>query len=193
MKIAGLLLAGGRSRRFGSEKAVAPWGAGLMMDVPLAALRSVCEVVAVSARPGSGAEARADILGLPCLADSAGGAEGPLVGIQQGLLWAANEGSGWLAVAPCDSPTLASAHYEALIDALGEGAPAVIGVGDGGAEPLVSVWPVAAGAVAVSTALADGGHPAIRQVLEAMGAIPIRLGGYDGLNVNSPVDVPIAR
>lgn len=109
MKVAGLLLAGGRSRRFGSEKSVAPFGAGLLMDRPLAALNAVCGRVAVSVRRGSGADAHAAVLELPRLIDASDDPEGPLAGIRRGIDWAEEAGFDWLAVAPCDAPTLKGA------------------------------------------------------------------------------------
>jgi len=190
MRAAGLLLAGGRSRRFGSEKAVAPFGAGVLMDSPLSALHAVCDRVAVSVRQGSGADAHAAILGLPRLIDASDGPEGPLAGIRRGVDWAEEAGFDWLAVAPCDAPTLKAAQYRRLMRAIEEGAPAAVGETDAGLEPLVSVWPVAGGRRLLETALADRTHPAIRTVLYAMGAAPVRLEGYDGRNVNAPDDLP---
>lgn len=190
MRIAGLLLAGGRSRRFGSEKSVAPFGAGLLMDLPLAALNAVCGRVAVSVRQGSGAEAHAAVLGLPRLIDASDDPEGPLAGIRRGIDWAEETGFDWLAVAPCDAPTLKPAQYEMLMRAIDDGAPAALGVTDQGLEPLVSVWPVVGGRRALAEALAGRTHPAIRTVLQTMGAATVRLQGYDGRNVNAPEDLP---
>lgn len=189
MRIAGLLLAGGRSSRFGSEKAIAPFGRGVLMDVPLAALRATCEGIAVSARPGSGAAARAASLGLPCLADAPDDADGPLAGIRRGLVWADEGGFDWLAIAPCDAPTLGPDLYRLLIRAIEDGAPAAVGRGAAGLEPLVSLWPVGPGRAALESALADGNHPAIRAVLAAILAASVDLPGYDGRNVNAPTDL----
>jgi molybdopterin-guanine dinucleotide biosynthesis protein A len=190
VKVGGLLLAGGRSRRFGSEKAIAPLGDGMMMDVPLGVLREVCIAVAVSVRSGSGAEARAQAMSLACLQDDPEEADGPLAGIRRGLSWASDQGFDWLAVAPCDAPTVTAAHYRALIDAVQRGASAAFGLGLAGPEPLVSVWPVATGYAAVDAALSGGDHPAIRRVLVDIGAVPVALAGYDGRNVNTPADLP---
>lgn len=164
-------------------------GDGVMMDIPLTALRETCAAVAVSARPGSGAAARAIQLGLPCLQDDLEDAEGPLAGIRRGLIWAAVEGLDWLALAPCDALTVTAAHYRALASAVAQGASAAVAEGDAGMEPLISLWPVLAGLVQVDAALRGGDHPAIRRVLEMIDAVPIRLAGYDGLNVNAPADL----
>ena len=190
MKVGGLLLAGGLSRRFGSEKAVAPLGSGLMMDVPLIVLRAICIELAVSVKAGSGAEAQAMSLSLNCLHDAATDAAGPLAGIRRGLSWAADAGFDWLAVAPCDVPTVTSTHYRTLIDAVEQGAPAAFGRSSSGPEPLASLWPIAHGRTMLDAAMEDGAHPAIRDVLAALGAVPVDLFGYDGRNVNTINDLP---
>ena len=190
MKLGGLLLAGGRSRRFGSEKAVAPVGDGVMMDVPLGVLRQICMKTAVSVRAGSGAEAHAMSLSLNCLHDAATDAAGPLAGIRRGLSWAADAGFDCLAVAPCDVPTVTSTHYQTLIDAVEQGAPAAFGQSSSGPEPLVSLWPIAHGLTMFDTVMEDGAHPAIRDVLAALGAVPVNLSGYNGRNVNTINDLP---
>lgn len=159
-----------------------------MMDIPLAALTDTCTAVAVSVRPGSGAEAHARRLGYTCLQDDPVDAEGPLAGIRRGLVWAGYSGLDWLAIAPCDAPTLTASHYRALANAVVDGASGAVGHGDAGIEPLVCLWPVSAGYRAVDEALRSGAHPAIRQVLETIGAVTVPLPGYDGLNVNAPAD-----
>lgn len=193
MKVGGLLLAGGRSRRFGSEKAVVRLGDGVMMDVPLGVLRGICVTVAVSARRGSGAEAYSRTLALVCLQDAPEDAEGPLAGIRRGLSWASSLEMDWLAIAPCDAPNVTVDHYRALIDAVERGAAAAVGYAAEEAEPLVSLWPVKAGQIVVDTALRHGAHPSVRQVLEDIGAVGVSLAGYDGCNVNSPADLPSCR
>ncbi|MBJ7486355.1 molybdenum cofactor guanylyltransferase [Brevundimonas sp.] len=193
----GLVLCGGRSSRFGSEKAVAPVGDGVMMDRPLAALRPICLSLAVSARPASGAEAHANDLGIACLQDNPKSAEGPLAGIWKGLEWAAECGATWLAVAPCDAITVTSRHYDGLQRALVGDAVAVVATSRSGLEPLVSIWPVSSGLAAVVGALADGGHPSIRSVLDCLGAVRVPLDDYDGANVNFRRDLrqasPVTR
>lgn len=165
--IVGLVLAGGRSVRFGGEKAVA-----LLEGEPLLAwaarrLRSVCTDVAINVRPGTEAEAAARALGFPTLYDEDGDASGPLAGVKVGLIWAEKRGARALAVSPCDAPLLPDDLYARLRDGAGGGA-ALAATSDG-RQPLCSLWPVSA-LPHVRQALAGGAHPPTWQMLEQLGA-----------------------
>jgi molybdopterin-guanine dinucleotide biosynthesis protein A len=165
--VVGLVLAGGRSVRFGGEKAVA-----LLEGRPLLAwaaerLRSVCGNVAINVRPGTEAEAVTKNLGLATLYDTAGDAEGPLAGVKVGLIWAEEQGARTLAISPCDAPLLPDDLYVRLLERAVVGA-AMAETSDG-RQPLCALWPVTALPV-VREALAGGAHPPTWQVLERLGA-----------------------
>jgi molybdopterin-guanine dinucleotide biosynthesis protein A len=165
--VVGLVLAGGRSVRFGGEKAVA-----LLEGRPLLAwaaerLRSVCGNVAINVRPGTEAEAVTKNLGLPPLYDAAGDASGPLAGVKVGLIWAEEQGAHTLAVSPCDAPLLPDDLYARLLERA-EGGAAMAETSDG-RQPLCALWPLTALPV-VREALAGGAHPPTWQVLERLGA-----------------------
>lgn len=166
LRLAGLVLAGGRSRRFGSEKAVALFRGRPMMDWPLAALAAVCEAVAVSARGESGAAAVARERGLAVLADGPAVPEGPLAGITAGVAWAREGGFSHLATLPCDTPGIGETVLRRLIAEAGRGG--AFAVTPGGAEPLVAVWPV------IRFPRPDGAHPPIQSLLHDLGALPVR-------------------
>ncbi|QYF87379.1 molybdenum cofactor guanylyltransferase [Brevundimonas sp. PAMC22021] len=185
--IVGLLLAGGRSSRFGSEKAVFDLGSGLMMDGPLSALGSVCAATAVSARPGSGAQAQADMRGLPCLHDRPDDPEGPLAGFRVGLEWASAQGAAWLMTAPCDSPRISARDTHALLEAVRSGAGAAVALSPRGLEPLLAIWPASRSLDIVAAVLDAGRHPPVRTMLEMLDAVPVT--GHDGLNVNRREDL----
>lgn len=187
MNVAGVLLAGGASRRFGSEKAVAAFGDGLLMEPPLHALVLACDGVAVSAGDTRAAAAIAVGCGYPVLADPAGLPGGPLAGVLAALRWARDMGAERLVVAPCDTPTLTADHLRLLIAAANP-ASAAAAASARGVEPLVSVWPVATGLAAVDAALASGDHPSVRSLLEQLDVQTVA--GFDGVNVNTPCDLP---
>ncbi|MEO6338984.1 MAG: molybdenum cofactor guanylyltransferase [Caulobacteraceae bacterium] len=167
--IAGLALAGGRSRRFGTEKAVALVGGEPMLQRVLELLRPCCTALAASARLESGAAMLAVRLGVPVLHDAEGDPEGPLAGISAGLAWAEGIGAARLLVAPCDTPFL-PADYAARLLATDPAMPAVA-VAGGELQPLCSVWPTHLLAD-VKAALADG-HPAVHAMLTRLGATQV--------------------
>ncbi len=165
--VVGLVLAGGRSVRFGGEKAVALLDGRPLLEWAALRLRSVCTTVAANVRPGTEAETAARRLGLPVLHDEAGDALGPLAGVKAGLVWAERQGARALAVSPCDAPRLPDDLYVRLIQRA-EGGAAMAETSDG-LEPLCALWPVSA-LPTVREALAGGAHPPTWQVLERLGA-----------------------
>jgi molybdopterin-guanine dinucleotide biosynthesis protein A len=183
---AGLVLAGGRSRRFGGEKAAA-----LLQGKPLLLwaaerLAADCAAVAVNARAGSQAELFAR--GLPVLHDRPGDADGPLAGIRAGLAWAEGLGALRLAVSPCDAPRLPPDLFARLVAAAGPDGAAVAETPDG-LQPLLAVWPVRALAE-VEAALAGGAHPPTWRLLQDLGAARVRFDDAAAFaNVNTPQDL----
>ena len=165
--VVGLVLAGGRSVRFGGEKAVALLEGRPLLMWAVERLRSVCGNVAINVRPGTEAETVTKNLGLLTLYDAAGDAEGPLAGVKAGLIWAAGQGARTLAVSPCDAPLLPDDLYVRLLERAVVGA-AMAETSDG-RQPLCALWPVTALPV-VREALAGGAHPPTWQVLERLGA-----------------------
>jgi len=135
--VAGLVLAGGRSIRFGGEKAAALFGGQPLVLRAAGRLAAACAPVAINARPGSEAERLAGTL--PVLHDRPGDPEGPLAGIRAGLAWARGQGAAGLAVIPCDAPVTPDDLVTRLIARAGNGA--AMAETEDGAEPLFAVWP----------------------------------------------------
>lgn len=165
--VAGVVLAGGRSVRFGGEKAVALLDGRPLLAWAAQRLRSVCTEVAANVRPGTDAESVARALGLPVLHDATGDALGPLAGVKAGLIWAEALGARVLAVSPCDAPLLPGDLYARLLESAASGA--AMAETSEGRQPLCALWPVTA-LPAVCAALADGAHPPTWQLLERLGA-----------------------
>src|SRR5689334_23373453 len=98
--IAGLVLAGGQSSRFGGNKALAVLDGETLAGRMARLLGAHCSHVALSANaplPG---------IDLPTLPDPPGAQAGPLSGVLAGLRWAKSLGAQWLVTAPCDTPLL---------------------------------------------------------------------------------------
>lgn len=166
-RTAGLLLAGGRSRRFGAEKALARFRNAPMMDAVIERFQGLA-AVAVSARRGAGAERRALMLGLPVLHDAPLTSAGPLAGVCAGLNWAAGLGLSFLATAPCDAPLLPSDMFSRLLEQIGT-APAAFARTNGGEHPLCAVWSVRL-LVPLWITIESGEHPSVRALLADIGA-----------------------
>lgn len=185
--LVGVVLAGGRSVRFGGEKAAALLdGTPLLLWAARRLARS-CAAVAVNARPGTQAESLAHAAGLPVLHDAPGDAAGPLSGVKAGLVWARGRGATALAVSPCDAPLLPEDLFTRLSAAAGPGA-AMAETADG-VQPLCAVWPVGALADLVR-ALAGGAHPPTWRTLDGIGAQRVRFSDAAAFaNLNTRADL----
>jgi molybdenum cofactor guanylyltransferase len=185
--IVGLVFAGGRSVRFGGEKAVALLEGRPLLQWAAERLGSVCATVSANVRNATEAEAVAKALGLPVVYDEPGDAAGPLAGVKAGLAWAEQHGASMLAVSPCDAPLLPDDLYVRLLDVASGGA-AMAETGDG-LQPLCALWPTAALPL-VREALAGGAHPPTWQVLERLGARKVTFECADAFaNVNTRDDL----
>jgi len=188
--IAGLILAGGRSTRFGAEKAVAPFlGRPLMAHVH--AVLAPCVTVAVSARNDSGAAAWAVLQGLEVLPDPPGAPDGPLSGLREGLRWARRRGAPLLATAPCDMPRLPEDLVTRLVQSVssGPGGGAAAETEDG-LQPLVALWRVTPTLAVLERQMQGGAHPPVRDLLAAVEGTRVRFEpGYLFANVNAPQDL----
>ncbi len=159
MRLAGLVLAGGRSTRMGRDKALLTWqGQPLALHVAARLMPQVETVI----RSGGAIPERLAALGLPVVPDAVAD-QGPLGGILAGLRWARAQGCDAVLTAPCDAPNVPTDLAARLLAGLGE-ASAALPVGLHGPEPLFALWRVgtlqrledaaAAGALGVRAALA---------------------------------------
>jgi molybdopterin-guanine dinucleotide biosynthesis protein A len=190
--IVGLVLSGGRSLRFGSDKALARLGERTLLELALGRLRAACSATAVSAQPGGPIAAFAERLGAPVLEDPPGSPRGPLSGVLAGLEWAQSQRATHLLTLPCDAPLLPEDLERRLIDAA-RGAPAALARAPGGLHPLCAVWDVGM-ARALRSALADGLHPPVHQILLDAGAAQARFDDDSAfININTTADLAEAE
>ena len=186
-ELLGIVIAGGRSLRFGGEKAVAPFAGRPLLLWAVDRLRTACGEVAVNARPGTEAEALARAQGIAVIADAAGDPDGSLSGVKAGLNWARARGASSLAVSPCDAPLLPEDLYLRLRAAAGAGA-AMAETGEG-RQPLCAIWPAAA-LPRLTEALAGGAHPPTWRMLEELGAVKVRFDRPEAFaNLNTREDL----
>jgi molybdenum cofactor guanylyltransferase len=186
--ILGLVLAGGRSSRFGREKALADLDGEPFIARIVAVLEAGCQAVAINAPAESGAAAFAAERGLACLPDPPDAPDGPLAGLMAGLAWAAEGCAPCLCTAPCDTPRLPSDMVARLGAALPPDARAVVALTDDGLQPLCGLWRVEALAT-LRRLTAGGEHPAVRAALAAVGGREVRFDDAPAFrNVNTPAD-----
>ncbi|WP_395647993.1 molybdenum cofactor guanylyltransferase [Terricaulis sp.] len=182
--VGGVLLAGGRSSRFGSEKSVAVLNGRPMMDV-VAECFAPLAGFAVSARCGSAAARRAAELGLEILPDNPGFAAGPLAGVAAAMSWAQRQSFGYVATAPCDAPLLPRNLFAVLLRGIG-GACAAYAVTEQGPHPLCAVWRVDLRSQ-LEAQLRSGGHPPVHHLLRDIGAADVRFSDDAAFaNANTP-------
>jgi molybdenum cofactor guanylyltransferase len=186
-----MVVAGGRSTRFGGEKAAALLHGQPLLLWAAHRLQTACEPVAINARPGTLAEELAAGHGLPVLHDAPGDPDGPLAGVKAGLAWAASVGARALAVSPCDAPLLPDDLFARLIEAAGSGA--AMAVTEEGRQPLCAVWPTSALPM-LTRALIGGAHPPTWRMLEEIGAEKVWFDRPEAFaNINTREDLAAAE
>lgn len=166
--ILGAVLAGGASRRFGSDKALALLGGKPLIDHAIAAIAPQVDAVIVCGR---------DRAGFPMLADRPPGGHGPLAGLAAALVHAAAHGFEAVLSVPCDTPDLPPDLAPRL-------APASAYVAD---MPVLGLW--ASSAVdALDALLAGEGRRSMRAFAESIGGRPVAL-ERPLRNINRPEDL----
>ena len=140
--IAGIILAGGLSRRMGGgDKTLLALGGRPLLDHVVARLAPQVGSLALSA---NGDPARFGAVGLPILADTVEGYAGPLAGILTGLEWAAaNTACEALVTAAGDTPFL-PADLVAMLASAAADRPGSIAVASssGRRHPTFALWPL---------------------------------------------------
>lgn len=173
----GAVLCGGRSSRFGTDKALADAGGTALALRVATALRDAGAdpVVAVGGTAGGR-------LGLPTIADRFPG-QGPLEGLASVLRWA---GTGLVVVVPCDLPLLRGEHIRQLVDAAADECAAVATV-DGRPQPSLACWP--AGWAPAIRALVDQGDRAWRAALSVGPWTGVPLSASAMADADSPAEL----
>ena len=185
MRIAGVVLAGGRSRRFGRDKALEPLEGRPLINWSLETLRPATVALAVN-----GPKALADRVGLACVEDCAG-ADGPLAGVLGGLRWALAQECTHLMTVPCDTPFLPLDLASRLAAAIGD--RPMVAASAARVHALCALWRV--DAVDPLLALAsEPDQPSMQAIIQRLG------GGYVNFpdeaafaNLNTPADFLAAR
>ncbi len=181
---AGLVLAGGQSRRMGRPKAELPVGAAgdTLLASRVRLLEQVVSPVWISlphgAAPGAGRLVDQDE------------SPGPLAGIVAGLEQLARVGAEWLIVLAVDMPNVPVELLAALYGRrVGGGVALAQHPATGRWEPLVSCWH--RGAAEPAAACFAEGQRAVRAVLQALPTQVVRLAEHQAgwlANLNTPLE-----
>lgn len=198
--IAGVVLAGGLSRRMGGgDKGLLALGATSMLGQVLAKLTPQVGTTVINA---NGDPARFAPFGLPVVADTISGYAGPLAGVLAGLIWARANAPGVRAIATvsADAPFLPADLVARLAAAVAD-KPTAIAIAQSGGElhPVIGLWPVVH-ADDLAAALTSG----VRKVLawtDRHGTLPVPFemiaAGSQSIdpffNANTPEEMAEAR
>lgn len=199
--VAGVLLAGGLSRRMGgAEKALM-----MLAGRPLIAhaARRLAPQVASLILNANGDPARFAALALPVVPDETADRPGPLAGVRAALRWFANDAPPipFVVSLPADTPFLPPDLVSRLRGGLAAapGAPVAVAQSRGRRHPVIALWTLEA-ADAIAAALARGERKAeamidrLRAVAVPFPDLEIAGRAVDPFfNINTPDDLAIAE
>jgi len=141
--VAGILLAGGLSRRMGGgDKCLRTLGEQTILARIVGTVSSQLDIVALNANGDPG---RFSSYGLPVVPDTVTGNVGPLAGVLAGLEWAAEHypKCPWVVTVPTDAPFLPEDLVERLVSAVSvEGSDMACAASGGRHHPVCGIWPV---------------------------------------------------
>lgn len=199
--VAGIILAGGLSRRMGGgDKALAPLGRRPLLAHVVQRLRPQVGALALNA---NGDPARFGTLSLPVVADTVPGFAGPLAGLLVGLEWAAAATPcRWLVTATADTPFFPEDLVRRLLAAT-EGRAGTIAVARCGERrhPTFALWPLTL-AGPLRRMLVEDGNRRVTAFIDANAHAdvdfpPVELpdgGTFDPFfNINTPQDLAEAE
>jgi len=156
-RIAGLILAGGQSRRMGGgDKCLLSLGGRPILARIVERVRPQLGPLVLNA---NGDPARFAPFGLPVVADAVPDYAGPLAGVLTGMLWTRENAPrcDWIVTAAGDAPFVPTDLVELMLDAVhGTVADMAVAASGGRDHPVFGLWPVRL-AEELRTALIDEG------------------------------------
>lgn len=173
LRILGAIIAGGRSSRFGSDKACALLNGRPLLDHVLVGLRDQTDAIVICGQ---------DVSGCVSLADRPRPEMGPLAGLASALFYAAQHGFDGVLTSACDTPLVP----EDLAERLAGSEPAVVA-----GQPLFGYWPAWLSA-ALDDYLAAGNSRAVGGWAVFAGARRVHYAG-EIPNINTVADLIALR
>lgn len=188
----GVILAGGLSRRMGTDKALAPLGDGTVLGH---VIRRIQPQVAMLALNVNGDAAGYAPFGLPLLADPVAGHAGPLAGLLAGLEWARAAGRAWLVSVPVDTPFLPDDLVARLAGSIAPDGTAALARSAGRLHPVVGLWSTTL-AGRLRAALLEAGIRRMTDWTQRIGPVTTEFPAAPidpFFNLNSPEDLAAAE
>lgn len=196
----GVILAGGRSRRMGQDKATVLLGTRTLLEHVVARLRP--QVCALALNVPQDSAAGNSEAALPRVPDTLPGRRGPLAGILAAMRHTAAQHPHVTHVltVPIDSPFLPKDLMARLAEHAASSEAIAIAASDGHLHPVCGLWPVSL-AETLQAFLEGPDEPRVRSFLEGQKTAVVEfdlsvtaLGPLDPfLNLNTPEDLDIAR
>jgi molybdenum cofactor guanylyltransferase len=187
MKIAGCILAGGRSSRFGTDKALIMWKGQTLLAHAIARLRPQVDCLVINSN-SDGQEYRE--YGHALVRDQTSGYEGPLAGVLAGLRWAKDNGAELLVTAAVDTPLFPENLVAAFLKHGGE--KIVAAESRSGLHPTFTLWPVST-ETALASWLASGQSRKMTDFVKSQSFETEMFTASDPLdpffNINTPEDL----
>ncbi|AKH43804.1 molybdopterin-guanine dinucleotide biosynthesis protein A [Altererythrobacter atlanticus] len=166
--ILGVVLAGGLSTRFGSDKALAEYGGHTLLARAVDAMSGWCEYVVIAGRETGPA---------PCIPDWPRPGMGPLAGVAAGLRHALDEDYESVLTCGVDSPNLP----ENLLELLSPPSAYLE------TQPVIGHWKANAASIAEAILQSEGRHSMLA-FAEAAKARAVK-SAYKPANINRPSDL----
>ena len=155
-RVAGVILAGGLSRRMGGgDKGLRELGGKPLMQHVIERLSRQAAPLAINA---NGDASRFAGFGLPVIPDASQEFAGPLAGVLAGMRWAAEvaPGARFIVTAACDTPFFPDGLVAKFLATAGDTYPSIVlAMSAGQVHPVFGLWPVAL-ADDLANALASG-------------------------------------
>lgn len=165
------VIAGGKSKRFGMNKAVERYHDKQLIDIAIqTGYKISSDVFLVTGERPEYENLFAPVItdAIPCC--------GPLGGIYTALLYSEKHD---VCVLPCDMPLLTPEVYYLMLEYRSAGRP-VVASSERGLEPLVSIWPVSLAACLYEYLKADmlSLHRSLRELDAVAIDVPLELADY---------------
>lgn len=196
MRVAGLIVAGGRAARMGADKPFARFRDSYLLDAVVSRVLPQVKTLMLNVRSEHVALCKAHYgEKFTLLPDAFGGEAGPLGGVVAGLQMLPSLNTRWLATFPCDTPFLPEDIVAELQAAAKPSANVpVVAVAMGKVQSLCALWPYEC-LEALRNGVISGNFHSVWWALDRLQANPVEIAGepHSFFNVNTAEELAEAE